>query len=305
MPHSRQIKHWSKGELDVFREQVAFLLDQGFTSQVRIFNRVFWSENANSGEVHGGALRIEGANFVSYGTLLVAGGKLELVNNYRAVNRAGAEAITLAGGGQARLLGCIAPFGIQFNAPVAADFSERCGARIYSTLDNTEEIATILGKKQIRNGMSLIEEDTESVNLPTQRGGRLAWQGAELYHAPRKQNTKGVGVYYMKLTVDHPRFKRGAAPHVTIAIDYFDEGRGSARVRYDSSDENIQVAGYGAGAYKNADPIIYTDSKTWKTYRCKMSDALFIGRLGKADFRLEFPGHIQPVIAQVKITRND
>ena len=281
----------------------SFILDKGFTSQVRIFNAVFWGDNTNSGEVRGGTLRLEAANFVQYGTLLVDGGKLALINNYRAVNRAGAEVITLTNGGEARLFGCISPFGIQHSAPVAADFSEQCGARIYSVPDHAKEIGTILGKKQQRKGVSLIEKDTEGVNLPTQREGRAAWQGTKLYPGPLNQNPKAV--YYMRFTVDHPLFKQGATPNVTIAIDYFDEGKGSGRVRYDSSDEKVHVAGYGAGAYKNAEPMVYTDSKTWKTYQVTVSDALFIGRCNKADLRLEFPAKIQPVIAQLKITRVD
>ena len=93
---------------------------------------------------------------------------------------------------------------------------------------------------------------------------------------------------------------------MTIVIDYFDEGRGTCRIVYDSSDEKVQVNGYGAGAWKEAGRFAFTDTKTWKSFRIAVTDALFTGRCGGGDLRLNINNRqALPAIARFTISRND
>jgi hypothetical protein len=59
------------------------------------------------------------------------------------------------------------------------------------------------------------------------------------------------------------------------------------------------------GAWKEAGHFSLTDSKTWKTYECVISDAQFDGRCNGADIRLEFNAAVAPAIASLTLNNLD
>ncbi len=154
-----------------------------------------------------------------------------------------------------------------------------------------KESDVVLSATPKNAGVSLRVEDAESKNAPLTVGGREAWR-----------SLKGGMMYFV---VDNRANKQGLAPKVKLTIEYFDEGTGPVRVVYDSSDEAVKVSPPSPGAWKEAGKFALADTKTWKTFKCDVADALFNGRCNGADIRLEFNAAAPPAIASLKLSNKD
>lgn len=89
---------------------------------------------------------------------------------------------------------------------------------------------------------------------------------------------------------------------ISVTLEYWDEGTGSASPQYDSTSRNIPDQ---QGAYKQALPIAFTNTKMWKTHTFVLSDARFVGREnGGADMRFSVsPGSSPLRVRLVSLSR--
>ena len=110
-----------------------------------------------------------------------------------------------------------------------------------------------------------------------ERGGRWGW---------RCENGN-----YMYLEIDYPGFKNGAAPQVTLTLEYFDEGKGRVAGVYDA-DEKPWVE---AGAFE------LTGSNKWKHQEITIEKARFAGRCNGGDIRLNLQSDARPTLRSVTL----
>ncbi|MEN6451691.1 MAG: NPCBM/NEW2 domain-containing protein [Thermoguttaceae bacterium] len=159
------------------------------------------------------------------------------------------------------------------------------------TIAAARESSVVLTGAPKNDGISLRAEDTESKNVPVTLGGREAWR-----------SVRGGMMYFV---VSREANKAGLSPKIKFAIDYYDEGAGPVRVMYDSSDPAVNVVPATPGAWKEAGRFTLGNTKTWKTFECDVSDAMFGGRCNGADIRLEFDPAAAPAIASLKLVNRD
>ena len=90
---------------------------------------------------------------------------------------------------------------------------------------------------------------------------------------------------------------------VRVVIEYYDEGRGSFAIRYDSTDSSA----HRHGAWKDAPAARRTNSRTWKTVVLNLPDARFANRLwARTDFAIcseAWYGREDVYISSVRVTR--
>ena len=67
---------------------------------------------------------------------------------------------------------------------------------------------------------------------------------------------------------------------------YFDRGRGTVSIQYDSSDKNILVSKDSPGAWKSGGNLKLENTRLWKKAEFTIDDAFFEGRCNGADIRL-------------------
>lgn len=91
---------------------------------------------------------------------------------------------------------------------------------------------------------------------------------------------------YAYFKVADPDFQAGKCPNVVISVIYFDRGRGTVAVQYDSSDKNVLVVKDSPGAWKEGGKLKLENTCTWKKAEFTIADALFDGRCNGADIRL-------------------
>ncbi len=73
-----------------------------------------------------------------------------------------------------------------------------------------------------------------------------------------------------------------------VTVEYFDQGKGSFKIEYDSADKTLNVQ---ERAYKAGGEEFFSDTRDWKTARFDLPDALFADRqAGNTDFRLIVDG---------------
>jgi alpha-galactosidase len=154
-----------------------------------------------------------------------------------------------------------------------------------------QEAGVVLSAKPKNSGVFLRAEDNETQNKPVTIGEKEAWRSVKA----------GPG-RMMYFVVDSPLFQAGRAPKVKLSIEYFDEGKGSIRVVYDSGDKSVKVVPERPGAWKQAGKIELADSKTWKTVEFEIADARFAANCNGADIRFEIESEIAPAIASLKLT---
>lgn len=115
-----------------------------------------------------------------------------------------------------------------------------------------------------------------------------AWEqvtqaGQQGYQVTDRQSSKPYYAYY-KIT--DQSFKSGKCPKVVLSIIYFDHGRGTIAIQYDSSDNNILVVKDNPGAWKNGGNLKLENTRKWKKAEFTITDAFFDGRCNGADVRL-------------------
>lgn len=115
-----------------------------------------------------------------------------------------------------------------------------------------------------------------------------AWQ--QNSHSGRKgcqpEPGQGSKPSYAYFKVTNQNLKSGKCPKVVISIIYFDRGRGTVAIQYDSSDKKISVVKNNPGAWKNGGKLKLENTLTWKIAEFTITDAHFDGRCNGADIRL-------------------
>lgn len=81
-----------------------------------------------------------------------------------------------------------------------------------------------------------------------------------------------------------PRLGIGERQPVTVYVEYFDEGRGSFSLEYDSDDPDAR----DDGRYATTRPVIFEGTGQWRAASFELTDASFRGRqyAGYGDFRI-------------------
>jgi alpha-galactosidase len=154
----------------------------------------------------------------------------------------------------------------------------------------SSQAGVLLSTKPKNNGLSLRIAGGGSQNAPVTVGDRQAWRSVT--DGPQK---------LMYFVVENPIFQNGRAPNVRLAVEYFDEGKGGVRIVYDSNDKAVKVEPQNPGAWKEAGNFALTDTKTWKTFECNISDAFFNGRCDRADVRLEISSDVATAVGSLKL----
>lgn len=272
------------------------LMGEEFDSEARFYNTLLWAQPEHSAIVKGGLLVFELAHFMNYAAFLVDGGTLSLMNALLGRNNTGDKEVMITrASSPVTLTGNCTPNGSRVDgAPAAVALDLR---RSFPLPDDAKEISFSLGKSQQRRGVMLIEKNNESLVVTEERAGQRAFVGTRSpAHAP--------DTYFFYCTVEFDAFRNGRAPAAAIAVDYFDAGTGEFRIVYDSADDSVLVVAKNPGAWKEAAKFTMTDTKTWKTFMCTVSDAKFAGRCNGSDIRLEIKsGALRPAIRTVRITR--
>jgi alpha-galactosidase len=159
-----------------------------------------------------------------------------------------------------------------------------------ATIMSSREAGVVLNATPKSTGISLRPEDGESQNKPLTVSGKEAWRSVK--DGPSRM---------MYFVVDNPYFRNGKAANIKLVVEYFDEGKSDVRIIYDSSDNLVKVEPTTPGAWKEAGTFTLSDSKKWKIFECKVSDAFFRGRCNGADIRFEINGDVAPAIASLKL----
>ncbi len=93
--------------------------------------------------------------------------------------------------------------------------------------------------------------------------------------------------HYAYFRITDESFKSGKCPEVILSVIYFDRGRGTVAIKYDSSDKDVLVVEDSPGAWKNGGNLKLENTRTWKKVEFAISDAFFGGRCNGADIRLD------------------
>lgn len=101
--------------------------------------------------------------------------------------------------------------------------------------------------------------------------------------AARAHYEEADAAAYFQFAVD-PRLGIEQDRDVTVSVEYFDEGRGSFYLEYDSAED----AASGEGVYAASSPVIFEDTGRWRTVRFELPGAHFRSRQygGYGDFRI-------------------
>jgi hypothetical protein len=272
-----------------------FETGRDFAGEVTLYNTSYWGGNPQySVLAQAGTIRFELGHFNLYAAHRAAGGRIELTNVYLDRNAGSDPAFALGPGGSIQTRGCLLDQPYATGGTVDSRFDARSRDCVQLPDDATTIAVTLSNPQQIA-GLSLMETGAESNCVPVTRAGRAAW--VSLKELPGK-------TYFLYYRIEFPGFRDGKAPQVKMAVDYFDEGTGSFDVRYDSSDATITVYAATPGAWKTAGLFQLTDTKTWKTYECTVSDAVFAGRCNGGDLRFDVTGaNVPPAVGSVRISR--
>jgi hypothetical protein len=110
---------------------------------------------------------------------------------------------------------------------------------------------------------------------------------------------------YIYLKVNNPAMK-GRESVVEVTIRYFDEGKDTLRLQYNSSDPYAIPYGFDAPVNQDHKGSVYLykqDTHTWKTATFLLPDALFRGRMSNsADLRVVSVSGVD-YIASVRVTK--
>ena len=272
---------------------------EGFRSQARFFNTVFWGEPALSTTVNGGSLLFDLGHFSTYAPFQVDGGKLSLEGMSFDTKVKPDSDLSVREPGRVDLVGNLSSYGLSADSGSAP-------AAVSRTLENernspvspgAREISVFLRRNQKSQGLALRQQDGESENAPALRSGKECWEGVKQLSG---------GMYYLYFLVEFPEFQNGRAPTATVTFQYFDEGDGDCRILYDSSDETVKGIPETPGAWKEAGRFKLTGTNSWKTFSFRVNDAMFERRCNGGDIRLDFQtGKVRPAVEFMTIRRSE
>jgi len=158
----------------------------------------------------------------------------------------------------------------------------------------------ILSKKPVKEGLELLEKGAEGDNAPVTKGGKEAWAALGKNNAV-PDNPDASPFMYFKIT--KKVFKKGAAPHIKLTVEYFDEGEAEVGLEYDSSDDAVAKCPI-PGAFKDhAEKIILEGSGKWKTFSFEIEDAKFDNSCNGCDFRFNFAGGVTFTVGSVAVEK--
>jgi hypothetical protein len=255
-----------------------------FNGEVRIWNATLWGQPERTGAIlRGGTVRMELFNFQHYAPFIVDGGSLELVGGYFEQFVGPREELLVNSGGPVTLRCSSSTVGLTAGGALASEIKrDQNVAR--DVLEDVETPTLILSSTPEKHGIDLVLERRDCCNEPVKVGGREGWAGTKVLSDEYRM--------YFKITAAN--FKRDKAPRVSLEVEYFDEGRGTIQIVYDSS----------AGASREAGRITLGDTKTWKCWESRISDARFASRSVGADIRFRITGCNRcPAIGSIRLSR--
>jgi hypothetical protein len=110
-------------------------------------------------------------------------------------------------------------------------------------------------------------------------------KGRAVSYISRKDGSQSRYGYY---TSQDQQVRNGKRPEITVQVLYFDQGKGSFSLNYDSSDPSVIVNSNPPGAWKfSGMKVMLTDTRTWRVASITLKDAFFGGRCNGADLRIE------------------
>ncbi|OKP70305.1 S-layer protein [Paenibacillus sp. P3E] len=133
-------------------------------------------------------------------------------------------------------------------------------------------ISVVLGETPVINGISPRAGDNPAGLRTGILDGKTYWETNKAEDGPQ--------TVYFYMDVDDQYLHENTDYNVSVTMEYYDEGNGSAVLQYDSE----------SSAFKDAPFFTYTDTHTWKTHTFELSDAWFGNRTNGADFRLGIEG---------------
>ena len=166
-----------------------------------------------------------------------------------------------------------------------------------ATIDDPDRsIWTIVAEPGERHGLHAMYSDDNAPPPTVTRGNRTAWQIGPA-------SAEKSRLYF---AVQHPDFGMGKTPRVVLTVEYFDEGKGTVELEYDSSDPAVRKITGKPGAFKtHPTRLTLTDSGTWNTARFVIADAEFSNRCNARDFRLNVSNQAALILRSVGITLAD
>ncbi|AIQ60673.1 glycosyl hydrolase family 28-related protein [Paenibacillus borealis] len=138
--------------------------------------------------------------------------------------------------------------------------------------DSATGISVTLGETPVINGISPRAGDNPAGLRTGMLDGITYWETNKAEDGPQ--------TVYFYMDADDLFLHENTGYNVSVTMEYFDEGNGSAVLQYDSE----------SNAFKDAPLFTYTDTHTWKTHTFELSDAWFGNRTNGADFRLGIEG---------------
>lgn len=133
-------------------------------------------------------------------------------------------------------------------------------------------ISVMLGETPITDGISPRAGDNPGGLRTGTLDGRTYWETNKAEDGPQ--------TVYFYMDADDQYLYENREYSVSVTMEYYDEGNGSAVLQYDSE----------SGAFKDAPLFTYTDTRAWKTHTFELNDAWFGNRTNGADFRLGIEG---------------
>jgi hypothetical protein len=134
------------------------------------------------------------------------------------------------------------------------------------------------GRPDLVRGLASKDNPDEGASVREDRGGSVVI-------APGTDGVGGKQAYYY-FDVDEAHAAELRRGRTVIAVEYLDQGRGSADIQYDSSDLSVRVSA-NPGAFKPATrQIVCGDTGQWKTLVLGLPDARFADGCNNADLRV-------------------
>jgi hypothetical protein len=140
--------------------------------------------------------------------------------------------------------------------------------------DYPDGVSAILGATNEENGLHQFDWDPQHRSRVVTLGGREC-----------RATDKAREQFYLDFDVDDAYLFNVNRP-VRVTVEYFDAGTGVFRLKYDSTDPG----GTDQGRSKLTEPVVKTDSQTWKKFTFHLPDARFANESNGADLVLSCEG---------------
>jgi hypothetical protein len=257
-------------------DKVYFILGPTLKAETRFFSTLLWGQPDLTAIIEAGTLHLQLANLLHHGGGLEMKGGAATVINTR-FNHGSTVLRDVAPAAKVSLSANLLDRGLTIAKAGLTAAQDRNAMTCVALPPGEKTITLTLNRAQERRGLRLREKDGEAEQAPMERGGRWGWRCE-----------KGG---FMYLEIDYAGFKNGAAPQVTLTLEYFDEGKGKVSVVYDAAEK----------PWVEASVFELTGSNTWKRQEIAIDKARFAGRCNGADIRLNLQGGARPTLGSVTV----